>query len=91
MKAIKARFELFLNLFRILLNVFLFVSLPTGFLADLSGSYSLTFYVAASFHMASGCILFLSNCIQHRKVITEDLNDLIPTENFLVVEKVTVL
>ena len=62
-----------------------------GFLADLSGSYALTFHVAGSFHVVAGCIFFLSYCIQDPKVFKEDLTDLIPIENFLIVEKVTVL
>lgn len=62
-----------------------------GFLADLSGSYTLTFYVAGSFHAVAGCIFFLSYCIKNANAAHEDLNDLLQLEKFLIVEIVTVL
>lgn len=61
-----------------------------GFLADLSGSYALTFYVAGSFHVLAGCIFFLSYCVKSTKVARENLN-LLQVEKFLIVETVTVL
>lgn len=62
-----------------------------GFLADISGSYVLTFYVAGSFHVLAGCIFFLSYCIKSANVPRENLNDLLQLEKFLIVETVTVL
>ncbi|XP_073255189.1 monocarboxylate transporter 13-like [Porites lutea] len=62
-----------------------------GFLADLSGTYNLTFYVAGSFLVLAGCILFLSYCVQDTKNSREDLRDMMSLENVDIVEKVTVL
>lgn len=62
-----------------------------GFLADFSGSYVLTFYVAGSFHVLAGCVFFLSYCIKSANVARENLNDLLQLEKFLIVEIVTVL
>lgn len=43
-----------------------------GFLADVSGSYSLTFYIAGTFHTLAGCIFFLSYCITSPQIAPED-------------------
>ena len=62
-----------------------------GFLADLSGAYTLTFYIAGTFHVVAGCILFLSYCVEGTKRSREDLTKMLPLENFVITEKVTVL
>lgn len=62
-----------------------------GFLADFSGSYSLTFYVAGAFHVLAGCILLLSHCVSSPNVAQEHSKQLSPHEQCLIVDVVTVL
>lgn len=62
-----------------------------GFLADLSGSYSLTFYVTGAFHILAGCILFLSCYVTSPNVAQENSKKLSRQEQFLIVDVVTVL
>ena len=76
---------------KVICAISLFASFFVGFLADLSGAYTLTFYIAGTFHVVAGCILFLSYCVKGTKRSREDLTKMLPLENLAIIEKVTVL